>query len=263
MTTLTLGRTGLVINKDAFDARPLRQVSEADAERILCGALDAGINLIDTARAHTDGEARIAAALARRRSEFFIATKTAAKESSEFWKDLFMSLRTLKTDCIDIYQLHNPAAIPRPEDGSGLYEAMQMAQHQGRIRFLGISVHRLDLATEAVESGLYDTLRFPFSHLSGEGENELLRRCAREGIGFIATKPPGGGRLTDICTAWAYMAGIENAVSLWGIRSTEELALLAEAMRRPAELTDAQRARIEADRAAFADDFRRRGDYGL
>jgi aryl-alcohol dehydrogenase-like predicted oxidoreductase/Pyruvate/2-oxoacid:ferredoxin oxidoreductase delta subunit len=261
MATLTFGRTGLSVNKDAFGALPLQRTSKADAARILGKALDAGINLIDTARAYTDSEEKIAAALAHRRSEFFIATKTMARDPAAFWKDLDTSLRTLKTDCIDIYQMHNPSRIPRPEDGSGLYEALQMAQHQGKIRFLGITNHRLDLARETAESGLYDSLQFPFSYLSGEEDIELLRCCARNNVGFMAMKALSGGLITDIFTARAYMAGFANAVPIWGIQRTEEMDLLAEAMRGPAELTASQRARIEADRAELSGDFCRGCGY--
>jgi aryl-alcohol dehydrogenase-like predicted oxidoreductase len=256
MATLTLGRTGLVINKDAFGALPIQRTSKAEAALILGKALDEGINLIDTARAYTDSEEKIAAALAHRRNEFFIATKTAAKDAAAFWKDLDTSLRTLKTDRIDVYQIHNPSVVPRPEDGSGLYEALQMAQHQGKIRFIGITCHHLGLAREAAESGLYDTLQFPFSYLSDKREIELADYCGRNGIGFMAMKALCGGLLTDIFTARAWMEGFRNAVPLWGIQRAEELDLLTEAMRRPsAGLSDRERARIEADRAELAGDF--------
>ncbi|MDR1573120.1 MAG: aldo/keto reductase, partial [Clostridiales Family XIII bacterium] len=262
MTTLTLGRTGLVINKDAFGALPLQRTDKTEAAQILGKALDGGINFIDTARAYTDSEEKIAAALAHRRSEFFIATKTMAKDPAAFWRDLNTSLRTLKTDTIDVYQIHNPSVVPRPEDGSGLYEALQMAQHQGKIRFIGISNHRLGLAKEAAESGLYDTLQFPFSYLSEEKEIELTDYCLKNNVGFMAMKALSGGLITDIFTARAYMEDFPGVTPLWGIQRMEELDLLTEAMRRPAgALSDRERARIEADRAELAGDFCRGCGY--
>jgi predicted aldo/keto reductase-like oxidoreductase len=261
MDTLTLGRTGLVINKDAFGSLPIQRASKTEAVRILGKALDAGIDFIDTARVYTDSEEKIAAALAHRRSEFFLATKTMAKEPAAFWKDLDTSLRMLKTDCIDVYQFHNPSVIPRPEDGSGLYEAMQMAQHQGKIRFIGISNHHLGLAREAMESGLYDTLQFPFSYLSDEKEIELVNACKRNNVGFIAMKALSGGLITDIFTARAFMGDFRNVAPIWGIQRMDELDLLIEAMHRPAGLTDLDRARIEADRAELSGDFCRGCGY--
>jgi aryl-alcohol dehydrogenase-like predicted oxidoreductase len=250
-----------VITKDAFGALPLQRASKAESTRILGRALDAGINFIDTARAYTDSEEKIAEALAHRRSEFFIATKTMAKTPAAFWKDLDTSLRTLKTDCIDLYQMHNPSVLPRPEDGCGLYEALQMAQHQGKIRFIGVTCHRLGLAREAAESGLYDTLQFPFSYLSDEAERALAARCAENNIGFIAMKALSGGLITDIFTARAFMSGFDNVAPIWGIQRMEEMDLLAAAMRGPAELSDAQRARIEADRVELSGEFCRGCGY--
>jgi aryl-alcohol dehydrogenase-like predicted oxidoreductase/ferredoxin len=261
MATLTLGRTGLLINRDAFGALPIQRTDKTEAARILGKALDEGINFIDTARAYTDSEEKIATALAHRRSEFFIATKTMAKDPAAFWKDLDTSLRTLKTNCIDVYQFHNPSVIPRPEDGSGLYEAMQMAQHQGKIRFIGVSNHHLGLAREAAESGLYDTLQFPFSYLSGEKEIELVNACRRNDVGFIAMKALSGGLITDIFAARAFMGDFRNVAPIWGIQRMEELDLLIEAGRRPDGLTDLERARIEADRAELAGDFCRGCGY--
>jgi aryl-alcohol dehydrogenase-like predicted oxidoreductase len=261
MSTLTLGRTGLVINKDGFGALPLQRTDRTEAARILGKALDEGINFIDTARAYTDSEEKIAAALAHRRGEFFIATKTMAKDPAAFWKDLNTSLRTLKTDCIDVYQLHNPSVIPRPEDGSGLYEALQMAQHQGKVRFIGISNHRLGLAKEAAESGLYDTVQFPFNYLADERETALVDCCGRNKVGFIAMKALSGGLITDVFAARAWMEGFPNVAPIWGIQRMEELDLLLEAMRRPAGLSDGDRARIEADRAELAGDFCRGCGY--
>jgi aryl-alcohol dehydrogenase-like predicted oxidoreductase len=261
MSTLKLGRTGLVINKDAFGALPIQRTSKEEATPILGKALDAGINFIDTARVYSDSEEKIATALAHRRSEFFIATKTLAKEPSQFWKDLDTSLRTLKTDCIDVYQFHNPSVIPHPGDGSGLYEAMQMAQHQGKIRFIGVTNHNLDLAKETVESGLYDTLQFPFSYLSYEKEIELVELCKRNNVGFIAMKALSGGLITDIFTARAWMEAFESVAPIWGIQRMEELDRLIEAMRRSEGLTDSDRARIEADRAELSGDFCRGCGY--
>jgi aryl-alcohol dehydrogenase-like predicted oxidoreductase len=234
-TTLTLGRTGLVITKDAFGVLPLQRVSKAEAAQILGKALDTGINFIDAARTYTDSEERIAEALAHRRSEFFLATKTMAKGPAAFWKDLDTSLKTLRTDYIDVYQLHDPSVLPQPEDGSGLYEAMQMAQHQGKIRFNGVACRRLSLAEAAAESGLYDTLQFPFNDPFDERERALIGRCAEQNIGFMAMKALSGGSLADVLTARTLMAGFDKAAMIWGIQNMQELDLLIASMRRSEE----------------------------
>ncbi len=138
MHTVTLGKTGITVNKNGFGALPIQRISTAE----------------------------------------------------EFWKDLETSLHNLRTDYIDIYQFHNPACCPKPGDGSGLYEAMQEAKAQGKIRHAGITNHRLAVAHEAVDSGLYETLQFPFCYLSGEQELSLVRKCKEAEHGIYCHEGP-------------------------------------------------------------------------
>ena len=170
MKTVRLGRTNLVVNKNGFGALPVQRVTMEEACRILRKAYDHGINFFDTAHVYTDSEEKIGQALADVRSNIIIATKAAADTPEEFWRQLHLSLERMHTDYIDIYQLHNPAFCPKPGDGSGLYEAMLEAKAKGLIRHIGITNHRIAVAEEAVESGLYETLQFPFSYLASERE---------------------------------------------------------------------------------------------
>ena len=164
MVNVTLGRTGITVQKNGFGALPIQRISRNEAAYLLQKALDGGFTFFDTARAYTDSEEKIGFALSSRRDRFFLATKTAAQTAEDFWNDLHTSLKNLNTGYVDILQLHNPAFCPKPGDGSGLYEAMCQAREEGKIRFLGITNHRLAVAREAVASGLYDTLQFPFSY---------------------------------------------------------------------------------------------------
>ena len=111
----------------------------------------------DTARSYSDSEEKMGLALSGVREKIIIATKTPSTTVEGFWQDLETSLRLLKTDYIDVYQFHNPAFCPKPGDGTGLYEAMEEAKRQGKIRVIGITNHRLGVAEEAAASGLYDT----------------------------------------------------------------------------------------------------------
>ena len=88
---------------------------------------------------------------------------------------------------MDIYQFHNPAVCPKPGDGSGLYEAMCEAKAQGKIRHIGITNHRLNVANEAIESGLYETLQFPFNYLATDKEHKLVEDCKKQGVPVLAT----------------------------------------------------------------------------
>ena len=185
MKTVTLGRTGIVANKTGFGALPIQRVSHDYAAKLLRKAYDAGVNFFDTARSYSDSEEKMGLALAGVRENIFIATKTPSTTVEGFWQDLETSLRLLKTDYIDVYQFHNPAFCPKPQDGTGLYEAMLQAKEQGKIRHIGITNHRPWVAEEAVRSGLYETLQFPFCYLAAEKDVALLDLCRENNVGFI------------------------------------------------------------------------------
>ena len=188
MLKVTLGKTGITIDKNGFGALPIQRISQQEAVRLICRAYEGGITYFDTARAYSDSEIKLGEALEGIRGKVFIASKTAAKDGGEFRKDLETSLRNLRTDYIDVHQFHNPSFCPKPGDGTGLYEAMLEAKAQGKIRHIGITNHRLSIAHEAVASGLYETLQFPFCYLATEKDIALAEACKAAGMGFIAMK---------------------------------------------------------------------------
>ena len=128
---VTLGTTGITVNKNGFGALPIQRISQEDAVHLARKAYKAGIRFFDTARAYTDSEVKLGEAFEGIRSEVYIATKTAAQNAEDFWEDLHTSLRNLRTEYIDLYQFHNPAFCPKPGDGSGLYEAALEAKEKG------------------------------------------------------------------------------------------------------------------------------------
>ena len=247
MNRITLGKTGLVIEKNGFGCLPIQRISEQDAVKLLHKAYDGGIDFFDTARAYSDSEQKVGAAFSTMRDKIVLATKTGAQTAEEFWKDLETSLRTLKTDYIDLYQFHNPAFCPKPGDGSGLYEAMQEAKAKGMIRHIGITNHRLKVAHEAIDSGLYETLQFPFSYISGEQELELVNKCKAANMGFIAMKGLSGGLITNSAAAYAFEAQFDGVLPIWGVQHESELDEFLQCIRDGIELTDARKARIERE----------------
>ncbi|MDR1147312.1 MAG: aldo/keto reductase [Spirochaetaceae bacterium] len=261
--TVKLGRTGLIVNKHGFGALPIQRRSVDDAVPILRGAFDAGINYFDTARMYTDSEEKIGRALGTVRKQFILATKTTAENGVELREHLETSLRLLKTDYIDVYQFHNPEHFPKPNDGTGLYEAVLEAKNAGKIRFIGITNHKIGVAIEAGESGLYDTMQFPFSYISGEKEIELVKLCEKTNTGFIAMKALCGGLLNDIGAAAAFMNTQSNVVPIWGIQTMNELEKLKTAIKNEKYPNAAQSARIEHDRAELQGDFCRSCGYCL
>lgn len=261
MQKIKFGSTGLIIEKNGFGCLPIQRVSEAEAVKLLHRAYDGGINFFDTARAYSDSEQKVGAAFAGMREKIVLATKTGAVTAEGFRRDLETSLRTLRTDYIDVYQFHNPAFCPKPGGEDGLYDAALEAKKQGKIRHISITNHRLAVAHEAIDSGLYASLQFPFSYLSGAQEQELVQKCRERGMGFIAMKGMAGGLIRDGLTAAAWMAAQENVVPIWGVQREGELEQFLQAVREGAALTDERLAAIERDRVELCGEFCRGCGY--
>lgn len=261
MRQVILGRTGIRSGKNGFGALPIQRISTDAAGGILKKAYQAGITFFDTARSYTDSENKVGLALSDVRSEITIATKTPSATAEGFWKDLETSLKLLQTDYIDIFQFHNPSFCPMPEDGTGLYEAMIEAREMGKIRFIGITNHRLHVAQEAVSSGLYDTLQFPFSYLSSPKELELVELCREQEVGFIAMKALSGGLITNSAAAYAWLDQFDNVLPIWGIQRETELDEFISYIDSPPKLTDEINGIIERDRRELSGNFCRGCGY--
>ena len=261
MTTVTLGRTGITANKNGFGALPIQRVEMKESIYILQKAFYNGINFFDSARGYTDSEEKIGKAFEHIRERLFISTKTPSTTVEGFWKDLETSLRMLRTDYIDIYQFHNPDFCPKPGDGSGLYEAMLEAKAQGKIRFIGITNHREHIAREAVESGLYDNLQFPFSYLATDLDINLVKACREHNVGFLAMKGMSGGLINNSAAAYAFMSQFDNVLPIWGVQHANELDEWISYNDNPPALNDEMRAIIEHDRGELLGDFCRGCGY--
>lgn len=261
MTQVTLGRTGITVQKNGFGALPIQRIPHEDAVYLLKKARAAGINFFDTARSYSDSEEKLGLAFGGNWDGIYVATKTPSTTPEGFWKDLETSLSLLKTETIDIYQFHNPSFCPKPGDGTGLYEAMLEAKKQGKIRFIGITNHRLNVAWEAIESGLYDTLQFPFSYLSGEQEEALVKACKEKNMGFIAMKALSGGLITRSDATYAHLNQFDNVLPIWGIQKESELDEFISYIDSEPELTDELKAFIEKDRLELTGEFCRGCGY--
>ena len=260
MEFIRLGKTELVVNKNGFGALPVQRVAQEDACRLLRKAFDGGINYFDTARAYSDSEEKIGLSLSDVRSRIVISTKTAAKKADDFWRDLETSLKTLRTDHIDIYQFHNPPFCPRPGEENGLYDAMLSAREQGMVRHIGITNHRLSVAREAIESGLYETLQFPFSYLAGDQELSLVASCEENDMGFICMKALAGGLITHAAAAYAYLAQYP-VEPIWGIQREEELDEFLSFQLDPPSMTEETERFILREREELSGDFCRGCGY--
>ena len=256
-----LGISGIITEKNGFGALPIQRVRESEAIYLLRKAFDGGMNYFDTARAYTDSEEKIGKAFKTVRNSLIIATKSAALTGTELVKDLETSLRNLQTDYIDVYQFHNPPFCPKPDDGSGLYEAALEAKKKGMIRHICITNHRIHVANEAVLSGLYDILQFPFSYISGEKEEQLVNLCKEKNVGFVSMKGLSGGLLNDYRACFAFQAQFENALPIWGVQRESELDQWLSCIKNPPQMTDEIRELIEKDKKQLSGDFCRSCGY--
>lgn len=261
MDMVTLGSTGITVNKNGFGALPIQRISLEDAAELARKAYAAGITFFDTARAYSDSEVKLGEAFDGMREKVYIATKTMAQDVEGFWKDLETSLKNLRTDYIDIYQFHNPAFCPKPGDGTGLYEAMLEAKAQGKIHHIGITNHRLAVAHEAIESGLYETLQFPFCYLATEKDMEVEEACRKAGMGFIAMKALSGGLINNSRAAYAFEAQYENVLPIWGVQREKELDEFISYIENPPKMDEEIKALIEHDRKELIGEFCRGCGY--
>ncbi len=261
MVSVTLGKTGITVNKNGFGALPIQRVTDEEAVRILRKAYEGGVTFFDTARFYTDSEHKLGLAFEGIREKIIIATKTAAARAEDFWNDLNTSLTQLRTDYIDIYQFHNPSFCPKPGDGTGVYEAMLKAKKEGMIRHIGITNHRLAVAHEAVDSGLYETLQFPFCYLATEEDIGLVTKCQTAGMGFIAMKALSGGLITNSAAAYAFEAQYENVLPIWGVQRESEMDEFLSYIDNPPVMTEELKRLIDADRKQLQGDFCRGCGY--
>ena len=229
--------------------------------KIVRRAYESGITFFDTARFYTDSEHKLGLALSDVRDKVYIASKTAAVKPEDFWTDLETTLANLKTDHLDIYQFHNPSFCPKPGDESGVYECMLEAKKQGKILHIGITNHRLAVANEAIESGLYETLQFPFCYLATEDDIALVDACKKADMGFIAMKALSGGLITNSAAAYAFEAQYDNVLPIWGVQRMSEMEEFLSYIECPPKMTDEIRDLIEKDRKELMGEFCRGCGY--
>lgn len=263
MQMIRLGRTELMVGRTSFGALPIQRVGLEEAKTILRKAYEGGINFFDTARGYTDSEEKIGYALADVREEIILATKSGAADRATLIEHLETSLGKTKAYYLDILQLHNVRELPDPADPDSAYAGLQEVRRNGKVRFIGITSHRLDVALAAAASGLYDTVQYPLSAISSEEELRLIDVCRENDVGLIAMKALCGGLLTNVASAFAFLRQYDNVVPIWGIQRRCELEEFLALEASPPVLDAEMQAAIEKDRAALGGDFCRGCGYCL
>ena len=258
-----LGNTGLKISRLGFGGIPIQKIDAEGTKSLIHKLADAGVNYIDTARAYTVSEEYLGYALEGIREKFILATKSMARTKETMAKDIETSLEKLRTDYIDLYQIHNPS----PKDleqvlaPGGALEALQEAKAQGKIGHIGITLHSVDLFRQAVEFPWVETIMFPYNIVETQGE-ELIAQCAQKGIGFICMKPLAGGAIDDAETALRFIVSNPDVtVVIPGMAAPEELAQNLRSAENTAPLTQQEQEKIQKIRKDLGTNFCRRCNY--
>ncbi|MBQ2739778.1 MAG: aldo/keto reductase, partial [Oscillibacter sp.] len=261
MEKIRLGRTELMVTKTAFGALPIQRISKEAAAKLVRRAYESGINYFDTANSYTDSEEKLSAALMDVREQVIISTKSGATDKKTAMAHIENSIRHL--GYIDLFQFHNPAKLPDINDPDGAFAAALEMKERGYIRHIGITNHRHHVAKEAIESGNFETLQFPFCHLATEVDLEVVELCKKADMGFIAMKGLSGGLLTNAEACYAFMQQYENVVPIWGIQREEELDQWLDITKRNVTMTPELQAVIDHDRRELAGAFCRGCGYCL
>ena len=261
MKTVILGKTGLEVTKPAMGCLPVQRCSEDDAVRLLRAAYEGGIKYFDTANMYTDSEKKIGLALSDVRSDIVISTKSAAPTGKGVLEHIENSLNMMKTDYIDLFQFHQIKEVPDFEDPDGIYAAALEAKKKGYIRHIGFTSHRVDVAEQAIDSGMFETCQFPFSYISSDRDLALAERCRENNMGYIAMKGLAGGLLTNVRACHAFMNCYDNVVPIWGIQRMEELQQWLDVAEEDPQMDDELAAFIESERKQLAGSFCRSCGY--
>lgn len=263
MEYTTLGKTGLTISRMGFGGIPIQKVDVCAVRTLMQALADAGVNYIDTARGYTVSERYLGEALEGMRGRFVIATKSMARTREAMARDIETSLANLRTDHIELYQVHNPslAELETVTAPGGALEALLEAKAAGKIGHIGLTAHMAAVFERALDCDWVETIMFPYNIVETQGE-ALMRRCTEKNVGFIAMKPLAGGALEDATLALRFIRqNPDVTVVIPGMYSVEEAKENLAAMQDDAPLTSQELEQIETIRMELGTQFCRRCNY--
>lgn len=258
-----LGKTGLKISRLGFGGIPIQRIDAEGTKVLVEKLLAAGVNYIDTARGYTVSEEYLGYALDGIRDKFILATKSMSRTAQAMERDVAISMQNLRTDYIDLYQIHNPSAadLETVQQPGGALEALQKAKTEGKIGHIGVTLHSVELFEKAVTYDWVETIMFPYNIVETQAE-ELIRECARRNIGFIAMKPLAGGAIDDATLALRFLAAnADVTVAIPGMAEPGEIEQNVAAVADPAALTEQELEKIAAIRDTLGTQFCRRCNY--
>jgi predicted aldo/keto reductase-like oxidoreductase len=259
-----LGKSGLTVARLGFGGIPIQRVTRDEAIAVVKRCLELGVTFLDTANGYSTSEERIGQAVAGQRPNVVIATKSGARNREDLQKHLELSLKRLAVDYVDLYQFHgvnNFEGLDKILEPGGAMDFMQEAKKKGLIRHIGITSHQLDVAKKAVQTGLFETVMFPFNFITAEAADELLPLCRRHDVGFIAMKPLAGGMVDKVNIAFKYLMQFPEVLAIPGIEKVREIGEIVRVYEGSPVMTVAEKEEMRHIKEALGSRFCHRCDY--
>ncbi len=258
-----LGKTGLEISRLGFGGIPIQKIDAEGTKALIGDLVKEGVNYIDTARGYTVSEEYLGYALEGVREHFVLATKSMARTKEAMAKDIDISLKNLRTDYIDLYQVHNPSAadLEKVMAEGGALEALLEAKASGKIGHIGITLHSVELFAKAIDLPWVETVMFPYNIVETQGE-ELIAKCAEKNIGFICMKPLAGGAIEDAEVALRFIVSNPAVtVVIPGMAEKKEIAQNVAAASDTSPLSAEEQEKIAKIKDDLGTNFCRRCNY--
>lgn len=263
MEYTNLGNTGLKVSRLGFGGIPIQRITQEEATALIRKLPEYGINYIDTARGYTVSEEYLGIAMEGIRDKFVLATKSMARTREAMEKDIETSLKNLRTDHIDLYQVHNapPAQMSIVTGEGGALEALLEAKAAGKIGHIGITAHEIGTFEMALEMDWVETIMFPYNFVELQAA-DLIRKCAEKGKGFICMKPLAGGAIENAPLAMRFIASNKDiTVNIPGMANEDELKQNVAAACDPASLSEEELREVQNIRDTLGNQFCRRCNY--
>ena len=258
-----LGKTGLKISRMGFGGIPIQRIDAQGTKALMQQLAEAGVNYIDTARGYTVSEQFLGEALEGIRDKFVLATKSMSRTKEAMAADIETSLGNLRTDHIELYQVHNPnmEQLEQVIAEGGALEALMEAKAAGKIGHIGLTAHSLEVFEKALTLDWVETIMFPYNIVETQGE-ALIAACTEKNIGFIDMKPLAGGAIEDATLAMRFVVANPNVtVVIPGMADPAEIEQNLAAVNNEAPLSEEEQAGIEQVRAQLGTQFCRRCNY--
>ncbi len=264
MKKRVLGKTGLEVTVVGVGGIPIQKINQSETTEMFKEVCSQGINFIDTARGYGVSEEYIGNAIEGKRDRFILATKSTMRTYEEMKADIDVSLKNLKTDYIELYQLHfvkDMDVYEQVMSKDGAYKALVEAKEQGKIGFIGITAHKKEVIEVAMETEKFDTIQFPYNPIENQGEH-LFKRAKELNIGVIIMKPIAGGAFEKGELSIKYILNNENVTTVIpGVENSELVKKNAEVGKNDFTLSDEEKAEIQDTIDALGETFCRRCGY--